>query len=99
MRFALKVQPAARKDIQESIKWYNRQQKGLGRRFHTEVKEKFEFLRVNPFFQNRYETVRCLPLKKFPFMVHFSVLEDEKLVVVHAVFHTSLSPESWKRLK
>ena len=99
MRFALNVQPAARKDIQESIRWYNRQQKGLGRRFHAEVREKFEFLRVNPFFQNRYETVRCLPLKKFPFMVHYSVLEEKQLVIVHAVFHTSLDPENWERDK
>lgn len=66
MRFALKVQPAARKDIQDSIKWYNRQQKGLGKRFHAEVKDKFEFLRVNPFFQNRYETGKMFAVEEIP---------------------------------
>jgi hypothetical protein len=96
MTYKLVVQPAARIDIQDSIAWYNRQQKGLGRRFHSTVKESFDHLRTNPFFQNRYSAVRCLPLKKFPFMVHFTVEETKKQVVVHAVFHTSLHPKVWK---
>ncbi len=99
MRFGLKILPLAKSDIQGSIKWYNEQQAGLGRRFHAEVKETFEHLRTNPFFQNRYDVVRCLPLKKFPFMVHFTVDEENKQVVINAVFHTSLHPKIWKRNK
>lgn len=96
-RYGLQIFPRAKNDIQGAIKWYNLKQAGLGKRFHAEVKESFEYLRTNPFFQNRYDEVRCLPLKKFPFMVHFSVEEKAKRVVVHAVFHTSLNPRIWKR--
>lgn len=97
MTFKLIVLPSARADIQDAIKWYNRQQMGLGRRFHAEVKSTLDHLKGNPFFENRYDKVRCLPLKKFPFMVHFTVNEERGLVVVHAVFHTSLHPRKWKR--
>jgi len=97
MTCRLQVLPIARTDIQEAIRWYNRQQAGLGMRFHTEVKQTFEHLRSTPFFQNRYDEVRCLPLKNFPYMVHFTVDEQAQLVVVHAVFHTSLHPKVWKR--
>lgn len=97
MTYRLQVLPSARTDIQEAIRWYNRQQSGLGKRFHAEVKETFEHLRTGPFFQNRYDEVRCLPLRKFPYMVHFTVDEQQHLVVVQAVFHTSLHPEVWKR--
>ena len=97
MTYRLQVLPTARTDIQEAIKWYYQQQQGLGRRFHAQVKHTFDHLRTNPFFQNRYEEVRCLPLKKFPFMAHFTVNEEAPQVVIHAVFHTSLHPKAWKR--
>ncbi len=33
-------------------------------------------------------------------MIHFSIDEQNKLVVVHALFHTSRNPETWnKRIK
>ncbi len=97
MRFRVRVLPLAKADIQESIKWYNHRQEGLGRRFHGEVKQVLEHLASNPFFENRYEDVRCVTLRRFPFMVHFSVDQSRNEVIVHAVFHTSLNTEGWTR--
>ena len=38
MIFTIKTEPEAHQDIQEGINWYNKQQSGLGRKFHTQVK-------------------------------------------------------------
>jgi len=95
MTFGLKILPFAKGDIQDSIRWYNRKQHGLGARFHAEVKQTFEHLKTYPHFQNRYDDVRCIPLNKFPFMVHYTVSVENTQVVVHAVFHTSLHPKLW----
>jgi len=97
MSFRLRILPPAREDIQESIRWYNQRQAGLGRRFHAELKEFLELLSKNPMFENRYDEVRCVPMRKFPYMVHFTVEEDDRVVVIHGVFHTSLHPSSWRR--
>jgi toxin ParE1/3/4 len=35
-------------------------------------------------------------MKKFPFMIHFTLDETQNFVVVHAVFHTSLNPKNWE---
>lgn len=97
VNFEVIILPTALQDVQDAVDYYDNQSIGLGEKFEAELNEFLIALEYNPFFQNRYETIRCLPLNKFPFMVHFSVLEEKQLVIVHAVFHTSLNPENWKR--
>jgi hypothetical protein len=83
-----------RDDIREARKWYNRQQKGLGKKFYSEVKHSLEAIRKTPQFQIRYDEIRCLPLRKYPFMIHFTIDEQEKSVLVLACIHCSLEPHS-----
>ena len=61
------------------------------------VKNAINTLKKNPFFQMRYDSVRCLPLETFPYMVHFTFDENRKLVEIFAIIHTSLSTENWKK--
>jgi hypothetical protein len=37
------ILPLAKEDVREAAQWYNKQQKGLGKRFTTEVREKVHF--------------------------------------------------------
>lgn len=86
----------AKEDIREAALWYSKQQKGLGLRFITEVREKVYFIRQNPKASNiRYSSIRTAGLSVFPFMVHFTVDEKNKTVIVSAVLHTSRDPELW----
>lgn len=92
-----KIERLAIKDIQEAIDYYNSKQKNLGKKFHTEVKKYFTAIQKNPRYQIRYENVRCLPLKKFPAMIHFTFDEKTNLVIIRAVLNTHLDPEkNWK---
>jgi mRNA-degrading endonuclease RelE of RelBE toxin-antitoxin system len=99
MRFRIRIEPEAYRDIQEGIDWYNEQQPGLGRKFHFEVKVFIGKLKINPFFQVRYNDVRCLPLKQYPYMIHFTVDEERRVVTIWAVFKTSRTPTIWKSRK
>ncbi|MGV8137015.1 MAG: hypothetical protein AB2L20_17525 [Mangrovibacterium sp.] len=99
MRFRIKIEPEAHLDIQEGIDWYNEQQSGLGRKFHFEVKVFIEKLKINPFFQLRYNDVRCLPLKQYPYMIHFTVDKERRVVTIRAVIKTSRTPKIWKSRK
>ena len=92
------ILPLAKEDIQEAAKWYNKQQNGLGKRFTTEVREKVHFIRQNPKALNvRYDDVRTAVLNVFPFMIHFTIDEQNKTVIVSAVLHISRNPELWKK--
>lgn len=93
------LEPQALVDIQEAIEYYDEQQVGLGKRFETALNKHFSLLESKPYFQNRYDDVHCFPIRKFPFMVHFTINETQKMVVIRAVFHTSISPSNWKSRK
>jgi hypothetical protein len=87
-------------DIQESKKWYNQQQKGLGKKFYTEVKSGLKSISKSPHFQVRYDEVHCLPLKKYPFMIHYTIDEKNKTIFIAACIHCSLNPHShWLEIK
>ena len=89
-----KIDLEAKQDIQREINYFNQQQKGLGKKFHKEVLNYFSAIKINPFYQVRYDEIRCLPLKKFPVMIHFSVDENAKIIIVRAVINTSKNPDT-----
>ena len=47
--------------------------------FLNSVNNSFSVLKDNPLYQIRYDDVRCLPIKKFPYMAHFTVDEIQQI--------------------
>ena len=91
------ILPFAKEDIREAAIWYNKQQEGLGKRFISEVREKVHFIRLNANATIiRYDGVRTAVLNVFPFMVHYTVDEKNKTIIISAVLHTSRNPDLWK---
>lgn len=94
MGFKIKVEPLAKFDIQNEIKYYNSKQSGLGKKFHEELKVYFKAIAQNPLYGIRYDNVRCLPLKKFPTMIHYTLNETKQIVIVRAVINTHKDPNT-----
>jgi len=96
MTYKIVIDRRAAHDIIRARDYYNEQQKGLGKRFAKEVDKRIKNIAANPAYQIRYDDVRCFPLSKFPFMIHFSVNDSLRQIEIHAVIHTSLNPDvSW----
>jgi len=92
------ILPPAKEDIREAAKWYNKKQQGLGERFTAEVRESVRFIIQNPTACNiRYDQIRTAVLKVFPFMIHYTIDEKSKTVIISAVPHTSRDPKEWDR--
>lgn len=96
MSFTTVLDPRAIRDIQQVIDYYEKQQPGLGEQFEDILNEYLHKLEQNPFFQIRYDNVHCFPLKKYPYMIHFTVDEQKQLITVRAVFNTFRNPNIWK---
>lgn len=93
----LRIDDDALQDIQNATGWYNEQLQGLGKRFQKQLIAQIGGLKTNAsLYAIRYGNVRCMRLKTFPFMVHFTLDVDALLVEVFAVIHTSRNPEIWK---
>ena len=100
MKYKVKLEPEAILDIQEAIDWYNEKQVGLGKKLYKILQKCISGLTSFPFYQVRYGgNIRCLPLKGYPYMLHFTIDEQQKTVIIRAVFHTSKSPSNWLKRK
>lgn len=96
MRFSLKIDIDAVKDIKDASSWYEEQQKGLGKRYSTQVAVQINELIKDPLlYRIRYNEVYCLKINKFPFMIHYKVVEN--VITIFAVIHTSRNPKIWEK--
>ncbi len=96
--FTLNIEPEAVQDIQEAVDYYKAINQKLVVRFFQTINKQFSTLQKNhSSFAIRYDNIRCLPLKKFPYMIHYSVLLEEKKVSIKAVFCTHQNPENWHK--
>ncbi|MFN5442846.1 MAG: type II toxin-antitoxin system RelE/ParE family toxin [Crocinitomicaceae bacterium] len=91
MKYNLFLDPRAIDDIQSAIDYYNDQSNGLGEKFEKHLNTYILSISKNPFFQVRYDNVHCLPMKKYPFMIHFTI--ENESIYIHAVLHTKLNPK------
>jgi mRNA-degrading endonuclease RelE of RelBE toxin-antitoxin system len=98
MGFKIHIHPKAYTDIQKAVDYYNEQQKGLGEKFYKTIVKSFETLKANPYYQIRYDNIRCYYTNPFPFLIHFNIDEEQGKVYVLAIVHTSLNPDNnWIR--
>ena len=95
-----KILHFAKEDIREAANWYEERQTGLGKRFTGQVREKVSFIKKTPKACSiRYNNVRTTVLNAFPFMIHYTIDENNKIVIISAVLHTSRTPEIWEKYK
>ncbi len=96
-KYKVKIEPEALADIQEITDWYNEQQKGLGGRFQKSAVKHINSLSKDPqIYAIRYKEIRCVIIKKFPYMAHFYYNDENNTVEVLAVISTDRDPEIWK---
>ena len=100
MRYKIKIESGALSDIREITAWYNNQQAGLGKRFRDTIIKQINSLNVNPqLYAIRYKKIRCMLIKKFPYMVHFYINDEINTVEVLAVISTHRNPKVWSENK
>jgi plasmid stabilization system protein ParE len=96
-KYKVKIEPEALADIQEVTDWYNEAQAGLGKRFQETAIKHINSLKKDPqLFAIRYNEIRCIVIKKFPYMAHFYINDENNTVEVLAVISTDRSPKLWE---
>jgi mRNA-degrading endonuclease RelE of RelBE toxin-antitoxin system len=94
MTYKIRIDQDALADILESSAWYDQQSNGLGARFKKQVKTQINQLKKNALAHGiRYNSVRCVKVHKFPFLIHYVVDENDRKVEVFAVLHAGRNPD------
>lgn len=83
--FEIIIQQRAELEIDEIAFYYESLSDGLGTKFYLEVSEYISSLITFPFFEEKYNVVRKLPLKKFPYTIHFQIDEFENIVYIESI--------------
>jgi hypothetical protein len=85
VNYKTEILTRAKQEVNETAFYYESKRKGLGKLFYQEFKNYALTLNNIPFFEVKYSEIRTLPLKNFPYTIHFTVDEKEKIVSIHAV--------------
>jgi hypothetical protein len=92
-KFTVTFSPIALDDIEQTTAYYEEVQPGLGKRFAAQLQLTLNAIKRNPSFASvRYDDIRCAQVKKFPYLVHYHILETELLVTIIAVYSTHKEP-------
>ena len=67
----------------------------FSKKFDKEIIASYGSLEKNPFFKVWYNNVRALPLKKFPFILFYTLNEMNKTVEIRSVFNTYQDPKKY----
>lgn len=95
MVYKIVLSPKAVIEIDDAIQYYNQFSKSAAKSFKKQLSGSYKKIRLNPFFEKRYNNVRFLPFPKYPYIVLFRIDEIAKKVFVLSVFCTHQNPEKY----
>jgi hypothetical protein len=93
MPYSIFITPAASDDIAVAIEYYNALSSDLGYRFADLVANYFDRIAAVPTASAiRYKNVRCKPLKRFPYLITYTIDETTHSINILRVFNTYQEP-------
>jgi hypothetical protein len=95
-KYAVEMLFWAEEDLNEIAIYYKNLSDELGNKFYNEVRNVIESLKINPFYQKDSNSIRKIPIQKFPYKVYFKVDEEKKIIYVEAMISDHLLPFSTK---
>ncbi|MBI5639855.1 MAG: type II toxin-antitoxin system RelE/ParE family toxin [Nitrospirae bacterium] len=92
----VRFHPEADAEMMSAAKFYETQQKDLGKRFLASVQDALNRIQVNPLLYQEIEdgVRRCLTMT-FPFGVIFRIMSNQYVII--AVMHLHRDPGYWER--
>jgi toxin ParE1/3/4 len=91
--YTILVTPTATEHLAVAIEYYNAVAVDLGYRFADLVAEYFQRIAELPTGSAiRYKNVRCKPMKRFPYLIMFTIDEAAHPVSILRIFNTYQEP-------
>jgi len=91
--YTIYISPTAVDDITVAIEYYNSLATDLGYRFADIITEYIERIALSPTSSStRYKNIRCKPVKRFPFLITYTIDELNLSVNILRVFNTYQEP-------
>ncbi|QBN17607.1 type II toxin-antitoxin system RelE/ParE family toxin [Flavobacterium nackdongense] len=96
MAYKIMVTPDAIQNIDDAVYFYKKEVSDrVAKKFIDHYKQTFKDILKNPYFQVFFQDFRGKPMKKFPYIVFYTIDESLKIIFIKAVFHTSQDPKKY----
>jgi len=98
MSYKIILTPDAIKNIDDAIEYYkNFASIKVAKSFIDDYKTTFKDIQKTKYFQFFFQEFRGKPMKKFPFIVFYTIDESLKIIIIKAIFHTSQNPDKYPK--
>ena len=88
MSYSIVNRPAVRTDIINATNYYKNINPELAKQFLFRIREAKAYINHSPLsFQIKYNHVRTLLLKQFPYHIHYIIDETNQVIVIIAIIH------------
>ena len=94
MAYKLIFHPKAEKEYAKAFRWYERTQKGLGKRFEKMVEDRLSVISERPYsFKIVKDLYRQVATAVFPYVIVYQIEKEKELVYIAAICHTKRNPK------
>ncbi len=98
MIYKIVNRPLVTSDILNAVDFYKEINPKLAHQFLLRIKEAIDYIEKSPFsFQIKYNQVRTVLLKQFPYQIHYLVDEERNTVVILAIIHSYRNPDDFTK--
>ncbi|KEY19553.1 type II toxin-antitoxin system RelE/ParE family toxin [Kaistella antarctica] len=93
MDFRVQITLVAKTNQKQAVAYYKEKATlKVAQNFLKDYEKTLYKIKQNPYYQIYYKNFRGLPLKKFPYIVFYTIDENLKVITIKAIFHTSQNP-------
>jgi plasmid stabilization system protein ParE len=98
MNYSFVNRPAVKADLQNAVDYYNDISPELAKQFIIRIREAKKHIARTPLgFQIKYNYVRTLQLKQFPYHIHYLVDDNQKHIIILAIIHAYRNPNDYSK--
>jgi plasmid stabilization system protein ParE len=98
MSYSFVNRPAVKEDVKKAAKYYKEINPELAIQFLFRIREARAYIARSPLgFQIKYNKVRTLLLKQFPYHIHYLIDEKQKQIIILAVINAYKDPADYSK--
>ncbi len=96
MSYSFVNRPAVRLDIINATDYYKNINPELAKQFLFRIREAKAYIARSPLgFQIKYNQIRTLLLKQFPYHIHYLIDDSKKQIIILAIIHAYRNPQDY----
>jgi hypothetical protein len=98
MSFGLLIEPEVREEMRKAGDWYEAREAGVGGRFAVVVDTYLQQIIASPFrYPKAGPTIRKAKIIGWPYSIFFTVLEQQHIVKIIALWQGNQDPAKFRR--